>query len=106
MKQEESADRGEALLAEYRASKQTRKAFCGERGIAVSTLDYYLSRAARRRKREAPLLRVEMKPAEARAASGRCSGVAITRGNGWRLELERGFDEAVLRRVLAVVGGQ
>ena len=103
MKQEKTLDRGEALLAEYRASKLTRKAFCGQKGIGVSTLDYYLARASQRRKREASVVRVEVQPP---AASRHGSGVFISCGNGCRVELERGFDETVLRRVLAVVGGE
>ena len=93
-------------MAEYHASKQTRKAFCEQQGIRVTTLDYYLARARQRRKREAGLVRVEVKPKAAPTAGARCSGVAIAWRNGCRVELEQGFDEAVLRRVLALLGGE
>jgi hypothetical protein len=106
MKQRESTERGEKLLAEYHASKQTRRAFCDQQGIRVTTLDYYLGRARQRRKREAGLVRVEVQPKKPPAAGEVGSGVAIAWNNGCRVELERGFDEVVLRRVLALLGGE
>ena len=106
MKQRESTDRDEKLLAEYRGGKQTRKRFCEQQGIRVTTLDDYLRRARKRRKREAGLLRVEVKPKALPGANARGSGVAIAWRNGCRVELDRGFDEVVLRRVLALLGGE
>lgn len=70
------------LVAEYERSEMTRQAFCGERGVSASTLDYW------RRK-----LRDEQ------AAAGFIELGSVSAAGGaaaWDIELELG-DGVVLR---------
>ena len=94
-------DRGVKLVAEYRAGDESRKAFCERHGIALSTLDYYVRRESRREARSR-LLRVEIQ-APAEAGKPATAGVALALSSGLRVELESGFDESVLLRVLALL---
>ncbi len=58
----------EAMVAGYEASGRTRKDYCRMVGIAVTTLDYYRARRARRErqagKKSTSLVRVELAAAE------------------------------------------
>ena len=68
-----------------------------ERGLTVSTLDYYVQRE-RRRERE-KLVRVEV--VDDPRVNG--SGFTVVLGNGRRVEMAGDFDYAGLARLLAVL---
>jgi len=90
-------DRATALVAEYRAGNEPRRAFCTARGIPMTTLDFYIRRESERARKAPVLLPVELTPAEP------TPGVAIVLGNGRRLEVHSGFDEQALLRVLCLL---
>ena len=86
---------GIGVAAKYRGSGKTRAEFCRERGIAVTTLDYYLRRdGAKGRQR---LVRV----VEEEKEWG--SGFTLALGNRRRIELAVDFDEIGLSRLVAVL---
>ena len=86
---------GIGVAAEYRVSGKTRAEFCRERGMAVTTLDYYLrGDGAKGRQRLVPV-RVEEEE--------RGSGFTLALGNGRRIELAVDFDEIGLSRLVAVL---
>lgn len=84
-------------MAGYRASGLTRKAYCQELGIAVTTLDYYLRRESGRERKQAGLLPVELTPSVAGSA------LTLVLREGLCLGVGAGFDEATLRRLLSVL---
>ena len=70
---------GIGVAAKYRGSGKTRAEFCRERGITVTTLDYYLRRdGAKGRQRLVPV-RVEEEEKEWG------SGFTLALGNGRRI---------------------
>lgn len=85
------------MVAGYRESGLTRKAYCRELGIAVTTLDYYLRRQGERARKQAGLMPVELATASA------AGPLTLVLGGGLRLEVGAGFDEATLRRLLTVL---
>ena len=97
MKLGQTAYVGIGVAGEYRGSGKTRAEFCRERGIAVTTLDYYLRRdGAKGRQRLVPV-RVEEEETE------RGSGFTLALGNGRRIALAADFDEVGLSRLVAVL---
>jgi hypothetical protein len=97
-----------ALVAGYEASGVSQRAFCEQRGVALSTFRYWRARLAR----DAG----EVRPASARALqlvpvqvlaeppAGTGSGIVLLAGGGVRIEVATGFDAATLHRVLATLG--
>jgi hypothetical protein len=84
-----------ALVAGYEESGLTRRAYCKQRGIALTTLDYY-----RRRGKAEPgwvAVKVEGEPAS--------STLTVVLGNGRRIEVSGDFSEAALARLVRVVEG-
>ena len=100
-KQTKVADRGAKLAAEYRAGEESRKAFCQRHGITLTALAYFLRRESRRES-GSRLLPVELQTS-ATAEKRRLAGVTLALASGLRVELEHGFDESVLSRVLTVL---
>jgi transposase-like protein len=88
------------LIAEQEASGLTVREFAACRGLSASTIYWWRSRLHREGRSVAELVPVEVTEAPAAAST------AIERivGDDIVLRLPRGFDEADLRRVLAVVG--
>jgi hypothetical protein len=82
-----------ALVAGYEGSGLTRRAYCKQRGIALTTLDYY----RRRGKAEPGWVAVEL---EGEAAA--CP-LTVVLGNGRRIEVSGDFAEAALARLVRVV---
>ena len=97
-----SREAAEELVREFEASGLRRKQFCAERGLSTGTLDLY-----RRRRRLAAdgvwpksgLVRVQL------SAEQSCggSGLQLVLSGGVRVEVSAGFDEATLKRLLAVI---
>ena len=79
------------LIEGYAASGMTRREYCAQHGIAVSTLDYW------RLKRKPKLVRVAIEPQQ----SG--PGFTLTLANGRRIESSWNFAEADLRRLIRAV---
>ena len=93
------------MVAEYGRSGLTQKEFCLSHGLALSTLQRYLHNRQSRQKAPAKnrLVAVEV------ANNGRLHkpdtgcGLALVWGDGRKLEVQRGFDEATLERLLDVL---
>jgi transposase-like protein len=83
------------IVGEFQHSGLRRREFCEQRGIAVSTLDYW------RRKAQAystpQLLEVEVTTSES------APGFALHLANGRRIESSWRFSDAELARLIRVV---
>jgi hypothetical protein len=97
----------EAPVAEFEASGLRREAFCGQRGLAVGTLDKYRRRVQSRPQPGAgPLLAVEIVSSLSRDAygdAGRDGVLVVELRSGRRVEVRRGFDSGTLERLLTVL---
>ena len=106
-----SLDYGEQLVMRYRASGLTRRQFAAQADISVSTLDYYVRREGRASPSVAVapnrILPVDLiAPEETDSQENvpvTSAGIGIRLANGRVVEVERGFDAALLLEVLAVV---
>lgn len=85
------------MVVGYKASSLTRKAYCQELGISVTTLDYYLRRENERARKQAGLRPVALTPSVAG------SPLTLILSDGLRLEIPADFDETALRRLLPVL---
>jgi len=89
------------MMTGYEQSGLTRRDYCQERGIPVSTLDYYRHR---RKGRKPALVAVKLETSETVRPSGSGSGsMAVVLGNGRRIEVVSGFVETELARLLRLV---
>jgi hypothetical protein len=97
-----SREAAEELVKEFEASGLRRKDFCAQRGLSLGTLDLY-----RKRRRmaeggaESKAVLARVKISEGQAGGG--SGLQLVLSGGLRVEVSAGFDEATLRRLLAVI---
>ena len=82
------------LLAGYERSGQTRREYCEQRGVAVTTFDYY--RRSRAKGASAALLPVRVEPAPSQNA------LTLVCANGRRIEVPSHFSEDGLLRLLRV----
>jgi hypothetical protein len=107
MKIGKTAYSGLGVAEAYRTSGKRRADFCRERGLTLSTLDYYL-------RRDRPAVKSLQKPPEAAQQrlvpvhvvgreAARPSGLVVELGNGRRIEVTADFDEASLLRLIAVL---
>lgn len=83
-----------ALLAGYERSRQTRREYCEEQGIPVTTFDYY--RRSRAKRVSAALLPVHVEPATSQ------NELTLVCLNGRRIEVPSQFSEDGLLRLLRV----
>ena len=83
------------LIEGYVASGMTRREYCAEHGIAVSTLDYW------RLKEKPKLVRVAIQGAMDSQPAG--PGFTLTLGNGRRIESSWSFAEADMTRLIRAV---
>jgi len=89
------------LVQEYEASGLTRQAYCRERGISVSMLDYF----RRRHSDISPKLPV-LSPVELIGpVSLRGSCMRVELANGRRVLVEPDFDATLLRRLVTALEG-
>jgi hypothetical protein len=97
-----------ALVAGYEVSGVSQRAFCEQRGVALSTFRYWRGRLAQDagEVRTAPPRAVQLVPVQVVAdlPAGTGSGVMLRAGAGVRIELATGFDAATLQRVLTALG--
>jgi hypothetical protein len=82
------------VIGEWRASGSSQAAFCRERGLPTWKFGYWLKRVS---EEEAP------DGAAFATVSMPGSGLRLVLPGGASLEVEPGFDEATLRRVLRAV---
>jgi transposase-like protein len=89
-----SRDEKRRLIEGYAASGMTRRAYCAQHGIAVSTLDYWRHK---RKTGKPKLARVVIQNAEPQQSQ---PGFRLTLSNGRRIESSWSFAEADLARLL------
>jgi len=88
------------VVAEYERSGLTRRSFCEQTGVAVSTLDYW-----RRKVRDGNRARIVPVKIEAPASvprEGRYAGFQLSLPNGVRIESGWDFPEQGMERLLRV----
>jgi transposase-like protein len=85
------------LIEAYAASGMTRREYCAQHGIAVSTLDYWRSKRSKGKTRKPKLARVTMALPQAGP------GFTLTLSNGRRIESSWSFAEADLTRLIRAV---
>ena len=93
------------LVAEFAASGMQASEFCRTRGISRSTLDRHLRKQRVRdqgRQTGNRLLAVEIR-AGSRSSVSHSSGLVVALTSGRRIEVNRGFDEATLERLLTML---
>jgi hypothetical protein len=98
-----SREAAEELVREFEASGLRRKQFCAERGLSTYTLDLYRKRfrlAEGGAEPKGGLVRLQLSAGE--QARGK-SGLQLVLSGGLRVEIAEGFDEATLKRLLAVI---
>jgi hypothetical protein len=87
------------MLEEYAASGLRRREFCQQRGIALTTFDYWRrEHAAKPRKQERRPRMVAVKVAHAEPAAD----FRLSLGNGRRIECSWGFADAELARLIRI----
>ena len=97
-----SREAAEELVREFEASGLRRKQFCAERGLSTYTLDLYRKRLRLAEGGAEPkggLVRVQLSA----GAGPRRERIAVSVERGLRVEIAEGFDEATLKRLLAVI---
>lgn len=98
----------EQLVAEFHRSGATQKQFCLNHRLALSTLQRYLHSGPQKRKTPAPsrLVAVEVAHSSRLREPEVGCGLALVWADGRKLEVQRGFDEATLERLLNVLEGR
>jgi hypothetical protein len=95
-----SAEEVQRLLEEFRQSGESRMAFCRRQGIAVTTLDYYRYREARRVRPR--LARVKLTA----QSSDPTATFALVLRNGRRIETNWNFRDADLARLIRIADSE
>jgi hypothetical protein len=106
--------RGHAEIARlaslYGASGLGRSEFCRRHGLALSTLNRHLKKQQQQEHRgdggvgREPLVEVELAAAVSRVCPGDQAGaLTVLLSNGRKVEVGDGFDDATLRRLVAVL---
>ena len=97
-----SREAAEELVREFEASGLRRKQFCTKRRLSTCTLDLYRKRRRLAEGRAEPkggLVRVQLSGEQGCGGSG----LQLVLSGGLRVEVAEGFDEATLKRLLAVI---
>jgi hypothetical protein len=112
MKIGKTAYSGLGVAEAYRTSGKRRADFCRERGLTLSTLDYYLRRdrpavgndAGQQHAGKVELAQQRLVPVRlVGLAAAKPSGLVVELGNGRRIEVRADFDEASLLRLIALL---
>jgi transposase-like protein len=104
----------EQLVAEYAASGLGQVEFCRRRGLALSTLKRHLHRHDRAQKPDGTaahadassnaLVAVELLQRKDKASPSGClSGLSVSLARDRRIEIDCGFDQETLLRLVAVL---
>lgn len=103
MSRRRSRAEADRLVSEFERSGLRRKEFCAARGLAVHTLDAWRRRVAQAGTGE-KIVPVEIVEDRGRRANEAWNGqFRIVLAEGLRIEIDRGFDGAELRRLIAVL---
>lgn len=100
-----SRQEADQLLAEFETSRVTRKEFSRRSGIPVHVLDYHRRRrrlAGRTEGHENGRL-LEVSLAVGKAGAGSTSGLSVVLNAGRRIEVQGGFDEWTLERLVTTL---
>lgn len=89
------------MAAEYEASGLSREAFCKQKGVPLKTLARYVVR--RRKAQPASGEAQRFVAVEVAGHGGGGGGLSVLLAGGRRIEVERGFDAATLRQLVAVL---
>lgn len=84
------------VVEQWRQSGQKKAVFCRERGLALWQFHYWCQRQGGEGAAAGGVF--------ARVRSVGASGLRLRLGSGLELEVEPGFDEATLRRLLRALG--
>ena len=98
MSNEKRIEYRQQMLAEYRASGMTQKAFCREHGIALSTFGYWLRRE--RERENGPSAMVQLHPAKENSAGNRGGALRIRGSRGLELEVDLPVSRKQLAEIL------
>jgi hypothetical protein len=90
----EKLEHWRVVIGEWRASGESQAGFCRERGLPVWKFAYWVKRVSEGEEPDGPAFATV-------SAAG--SGLRLVLPGGASLEVEPGFDEATLRRVLRAV---
>ncbi len=92
------------LVAEYETSQLSKRDFCRQRGVAISTLEAYRSgRRLAAQPQAARWMEVEVRAAPSGTVEEEGSGLTVVLAQGRRIEVERGFDAATLEQLLGLL---
>jgi len=97
-RQYRSQAESDGVAAEYEASGLSRKEFCEQNGVGLSTLASYVTRY-RKRKQRPEWIAVEV----GGRGDGSTSELTVVLTSGRRVEVKRGFDAVTFRQLLAVL---
>jgi hypothetical protein len=92
------------LVAEFEASQLSRSEFSRQRGIAVTTLDYYRLRMRQQSSEAGKRRLVEIKlSGKGKGSVGGRAGLMVVLSGGRRIEVEAGFDSTTLEQLVSVL---
>jgi len=91
------------VLEEYKASGLSRRAFCEQRGMALTTLDYWVRDLGQKATKQAQAPRARLVKVEVAAASATSGVFTVRVTNGRRIESSWSYTDAELARLIRVV---
>ena len=93
----------EQVVLAYERSGLNRREYSEQKGIAVSTLDWYRRRVRASRKLPA-LVPVRIREASAPAIGSGGDGFTLVLSNGHRIEADWSFSDAAMTRLIRIAG--
>lgn len=96
------------IVEEYESSGQSRREFCRQHGLVLSTLDRYLRKQRAVSAANPDLVRSGLLPVKIAtpAGGGAEKALVVVLPRGCKVEVGIGFDAATLTRVVAVLEGR
>lgn len=91
------------LVGEYGSSGMSVREFCQSRGLALSTLQRHLKKQRKRGAASSGASRLMAVKVAGAKAGGLGLGLAVVLEGERRIEVQPGFDEATLERLLKVL---
>ena len=103
-----SAEDLERMLAEYEQGGMTKRQYCEQQGIPLSTFDYHWQRRRKRQQQLAatsgqPLVKVELENTPAGLDNQRRNGFTLELAKGRRIEIGWHYSEQDLARLIRIV---
>ena len=106
----------QAHVKAWSESGLTQRAYCQEHGLSEAQFSHWKPRLRKKGQRQRPKPKAQLVPLQVieevtsetgrgkvRGAASDAGELALVFGNGLRLEISEGFDDATLRRVLEVL---